>query len=844
MNILCNSWHTFRVPKTRYYSRSQLDLYIIFYLRDLSFAHLAKTRVFVQASFGGVTLVSRAKVIENQVVYLGTGCTGGGAAAIASPAEVLELDTHSSIEAGPSESSSPPVSVSHMVSPFLCSDDSELDTEIPKRHVSPTPHDAMLTRALTVRKSVRPLPYHCLALRYTSHHYDYFTSGSSSSHLSSDHSSSVDSSSGHSLSGHTPPDTIDADSSTPPRFVHPSLSWTPRCSEACLCWRSTPLSTMYPPTTSKSSDGDSSFESSIRPSRKRCRSSTATLTSSIHATRSLVPSCADLLPPRKRFMGSISQMDSVDEDIDTNVLEDIKTDIMAVEVVIDRDVEAGIDAGFGMEVDVRIDVEDKVESSDRGTMKVGVHMVFGIDIPDGMLMPDAMEHLEQVKEGLQDIYEHVIEIPLQKIEDIKTGQIELEARSLIASGERASLLEQVASLKRSNATLRGTMMRERARADSNCLEKYPVKYATCTLLNSALTWWNSHKRTVRTDAAFAMSWRELMKLIAKVYCPRNEIQKMESELWNLTVKNNNLATFTQRFQELTMMCTKMVPEEEDHVERYIRGADRSFVSTTFITLLEVTLDTLDVSYAVELADGRISETNTILRGCTLGLLGYPFNIDLMPIELGSFDVIIDMDWLMNHHAVIVYDEKNVRIPYGDEVLIVQGDRSGKGEKSKLSIISCTKTQKFIKREDLPGLPPMQQVEFQINLVLGATPVARAPYRLAPSELQELSTQLQELSDKGFIRLSSSPWGDPVLFFKNKDGYFWMCIDYHELNKMTMKNRYLLPRIDDLFDQLQGSRVYSKIDLRSGYHQLKVRGIHGFDESGVQAISRKIRDRFH
>ncbi|GJT25634.1 putative reverse transcriptase domain-containing protein [Tanacetum coccineum] len=178
------------------------------------------------------------------------------------------------------------------------------------------------------------------------------------------------------------------------------------------------------------------------------------------------------------------------------------------------------------------------------------------------------------------------------------------------------------------------------------------------------------------------------------------------------------------------------------------GADRSFESTTFSTLLDITPDTLDVSYAIKLADGRISKTNTILRGCTLGLLGHPFNIDLMPVELGSFDVIISMDWLANHHAVIVCDEKIVRIPFGDEVLIVQGDRDGKGEKSKLSIISCTKTQKYIKRgcpiflaqvtkkeiedkseekrledmptirdflkvfqDDLPGLPPTRQVEF-------------------------------------------------------------------------------------------------------------------------------------
>ncbi|GJS08688.1 putative reverse transcriptase domain-containing protein [Tanacetum coccineum] len=121
-----------------------------------------------------------------------------------------------------------------------------------------------------------------------------------------------------------------------------------------------------------------------------------------------------------------------------------------------------------------------------------------------------------------------------------------------------------------------------------------------------------------------------------------------------------------------------------------------------------------------------------------------------------------------------------------------------------------------------GLPPARPVEFQIDLIPGAAPVARAPYRLAPFEMKELSEQLQELSDKGFIRPSSSPWGAPVLFVKKKDGSFRMCIDYWELNKLTVKNRYPLPRIDDLFDQPQGSNIYSKIDLRSGYHQLRVR----------------------
>nr|GEZ93925.1 transposon Ty3-G Gag-Pol polyprotein [Tanacetum cinerariifolium] len=124
-------------------------------------------------------------------------------------------------------------------------------------------------------------------------------------------------------------------------------------------------------------------------------------------------------------------------------------------------------------------------------------------------------------------------------------------------------------------------------------------------------------------------------------------------------------------------------------------------------------------------------------------------------------------------------------------------------------------------DDLSGLPPIREIKFRIELIPRAVSVAKSPYHLAPSELEELSRQLKELQDKGFIRPSSSPWGEPVLFVKKKDGSFRMCIDYRELNKLTVKNRYLLPRIDDLFNQLQGSQFFSKIDLRSGYHQLRV-----------------------
>ncbi|GKD49865.1 putative reverse transcriptase domain-containing protein, partial [Tanacetum coccineum] len=171
------------------------------------------------------------------------------------------------------------------------------------------------------------------------------------------------------------------------------------------------------------------------------------------------------------------------------------------------------------------------------------------------------------------------------------------------------------------------------------------------------------------------------------------------------------------------------------------GADRSFVSTNFSTLLDITPDTLDVSYAAELADGRSQITKKETK---------------------------------------------------DEL-----------EEKRLEDVPTVRDFPEVFPEDLHGLPPTRQVEFQIDLVPGAAP-------------------LQELSDKGFIRPSSSPWGDPVLFVKKKDGSFRMCIDYRELNKLTVKNRYPLLIIDDLFDQLQGSRVYSKIDPRSGYHQLRVR----------------------
>ncbi|GKB27071.1 putative reverse transcriptase domain-containing protein [Tanacetum coccineum] len=437
---------------------------------------------------------------------------------------------------------------------------------------------------------------------------------------------------------------------------------------------------------------------------------------------------------------------------------------------------------------------------------------------------------------------------------------------------------------------------------SSCSVENQIKFSTCTLLAGALTWWNSHVRTVGHDVAYAMTWTYLKKKMTDKYCPRGEIKKLEAELWNLKVKESNkieryvgglpnmihrsvVASKPKIMQEaIRTNQSKMItnnnktrgrtlaePTLQDLVRKetlWGGGASKPSVSK----LQQLTHDgqcalkchkfnrvghlardcrsttkanttnnqrgtgtakvyavgrawtnpdsnvVTDHYYDVELADGRIIRLNNIIPGCTLNFLNHPFNIDLMPVELGSLDVIIGMDWLAKYQAVIFCAKKIVRIPWGNETLIVRGDGSDRGNETRLNIISCTKTQKYMLKGCPIFLAHVTTKETEDN----AAPVARAPYRLAISKMKELSDQLQELSDKGFIRPSSSPWRAPVLFVIKKDGSFRMCINYREMNKLTMKNRYPLPRIDDLFDQLQGSNVYSKIDLRSGYNQLRVR----------------------
>ncbi|GJV15973.1 putative reverse transcriptase domain-containing protein [Tanacetum coccineum] len=298
---------------------------------------------------------------------------------------------------------------------------------------------------------------------------------------------------------------------------------------------------------------------------------------------------------------------------------------------------------------------------------------------------------------------------------------------------------------------------------------------------------------------------------------------------NLIVKGNDLTAYTQRFQELVLLCTRVVPDKEDKVERFIGGLPNNIQGNVIVAKPTRLQDAICI--ANNLMDQKLK--------------GYARNaenkrrFDNNPRENRRQQPLLKRQNIGGHNVERAYTAGNnekgiIRIPYGDEVLIIRGDdcdsetqvtfkkTEDKSEEKRIEDVRIVREFLEVFPEDLSGLPPARQVEFQIDLVPGAAPVARAPYRLAPAEMQVLSTQLQELSDKGFIRPSSLPWGAPVLFFKKKDRSFRMCIDCRELNKLNVKNRYPLLRIDDLFDQLQGSRFYSKIDLRSGYHQLRVR----------------------
>nr|GEU63631.1 putative reverse transcriptase domain-containing protein [Tanacetum cinerariifolium] len=590
---------------------------------------------------------------------------------------------------------------------------------------------------------------------------------------------------------------------------------------------------------------------SSRPSHKRCRSPTGLVPSPTHDSRSIAPTPADLLQPRKRFRDLYSLKDSGEEQMEV--------DTVNAEAVADIGISDGFVAHIrdGVSMRVEITTSDVMEDDEECEAEASAINMREIDV-DPLTIGDSYESF---RGGIYDLEDTIYDIVYYMSEEefFRTMTITRSGMTPEANKELVNRhVEEALAAHEVTVPPMLSRLRIKARTEVTVIMKMTVMEMVRMEMEiqmrmveriDQLLESNSHKRTIGIKTAFFMSWKELIKLMTEVYYPKNEVQKIESELWNLTVKNNDLAVYTQRFQELTMLCTRMVPEEEDQIKRYVGGLPDNIQRNVMfaeptrlqdaIRLANSLMDQKLKGYAVknaknkkrqghyrsdcpklkdqnhrnkarnkngivevkgkaymlgggdtnpdsnvvkdmfllnnhyasmifDLADGRIFETNTILRGCTLGFLGHPFNIDLMPVEL-------------------------------DKVLIVQGDEGGKGEKSNLSIISCTKMQKYNKKgcpiflvqvtkketddkseekrledlltvqdfskvflEDLHGLPLTRQVEFQIDLVL-------------------------------------------VL-------HLWL----------TVKNRYPLLRMDDLIDQLQGSRVYSMIDLRSGYHQLRVR----------------------
>ncbi|GJT96411.1 putative reverse transcriptase domain-containing protein [Tanacetum coccineum] len=422
---------------------------------------------------------------------------------------------------------------------------------------------------------------------------------------------------------------------------------------------------------------------------------------------------------------------------------------------------------------------------------------------------------------------------------------------------------------------------------SSCTITSQVKFASCTLQGSALTWWNSHVRAVGQDVAYAMPWTALKRMITDKYCPRGEIKKLESEYWNLKVRGTDLMTYNQRFQELALMCDRMFPEESAKVERYvgglpdmIHGSVKASKPQSMQEAIEFATEMMDkkmLTAAERQAENKRKfedtsrnnqnqqqpfKRNNVARAYTAG-----------PGDKKPYGGTKPLCAKCNYHhdgpctqkctnckktghsardckvrptannnnnnnnnnqrtqginpRVITCFECGVQGHFRNNCPKLkngnQGNRAGNGnavarayvvgsagtnpnsnvvtaqvtmkkaeDKSKekqLEDVPIVQDFPEVFPEDFPGIPPTRQVEFQIDLIL--------------------------------VLAHSSPWVALVLFVKKKDGSFWMCIDYRELNKLTVKNRYPLPRIDDLFDQLQGSSIKLKRStLRLGYHQLR------------------------
>ena len=286
--------------------------------------------------------------------------------------------------------------------------------------------------------------------------------------------------------------------------------------------------------------------------------------------------------------------------------------------------------------------------------------------------------------------------------------------------------------------------------------------------------------------------------------------------------------------------------------RHPIGATHSFILVPLTERHQIESQPIDGRMVVSVPNGDTMISERIVPGSRLVIQNKDFPANLMVLGIHDFDIVLGMDWLSKHRATLDCYKKEVRLVRPEEPgVIFRGIRreiapslinavtaskmlrkgcqgylafvvDWRQEGTRLEDIPIVKEFPDVFSDDISGLPPDRAIEFVIELILGTELISIPPYRMAPAELKELKAQLEELLSKGFIQPSTSLWGASVLFVNKKDGSLRLCIDYRQLNRETIRNQYPLPRIDELFDQLHGSQVYSKIDLRSGYHQFRVR----------------------
>jgi hypothetical protein len=259
------------------------------------------------------------------------------------------------------------------------------------------------------------------------------------------------------------------------------------------------------------------------------------------------------------------------------------------------------------------------------------------------------------------------------------------------------------------------------------------------------------------------------------------------------------------------------------------GASHSFISQKFNVKCQLPFYHAQGSFMIATPGGKIA-TNQLNQNVPISLGSKIFKTTLLILGLEGMDIILGADWMTQHRVVLDVAARamEIRSPtFGDLTLYLPNQEPTRScafamielPLNKILVV-CEYADVF--PDELPGMPPDRDIQFAIELQPGTAPISKRPYRMPPAELAELKKQLQELLNKGFIRPSTSPWGCPALFVKKKDESLRLCIDYRPLNAVTTKNKYPLPRIDVLFDQLVGAKVFSKIDLRFGYHQIKIR----------------------